>query len=137
MGRTGHCESTFDNKQGDQGRVYQLVQRLGERPEQYEYKSFLSTTDADEVVAFMDDFPDRWHVEEFFHNHQALGWKRAGTLNLHIRYARMTMALIARAALHQLRQRLGEPYQSWEADLPPICSAASTGTFASTTTPSW
>ncbi len=106
----------FDNKQGDWGRVYQLVQRLGERPEQYEYKSFLSTTDADEVVAFMDDFPDRWHVEEFFHNHQALGWKRAGTLNLHIRYAQMTMALIAQAALHQLRQRLGEPYQSWEAD---------------------
>ncbi|HEX2714041.1 MAG TPA: hypothetical protein VHM88_17745, partial [Candidatus Acidoferrales bacterium] len=32
--------------------------------------------------------------QEFFNANQALGWKRAGTQNLHIRYAQMTMALI-------------------------------------------
>jgi hypothetical protein len=54
-------------------------------------------------------------VEEFFNAHQKLGWKKAGTLNSNIRYGQMTMALIAQAAIHQLRQRLGRPYNSWEA----------------------
>jgi hypothetical protein len=54
-------------------------------------------------------------VEEFFHDHQELGWQRAGTLNLRIRYGQMTLALLAQAALHQLRQRLGEPYVHWQA----------------------
>jgi hypothetical protein len=44
-----------------------------------------------------------------------LGWQRAGTLNLHIRYGQMSLALVAQAALHQLRQRLGEPFCRWEA----------------------
>jgi hypothetical protein len=54
-------------------------------------------------------------VEEFFNAHQALGWKRAGTMNLNIRYAPMTLALLAQAALHQLRRRLGEPFSTWDA----------------------
>jgi len=36
-------------------------------------------------------------------------------MNLHIRYAHMTMALFAQAAIHQFRQRLGEPYSGWDA----------------------
>ena len=55
-----------------------------------------------------------WHVEEFFNTHQALGWDRAGTMNLNIRYGQMTMALIAQATLHRLR-RLGAPYSEWDA----------------------
>ena len=47
---------------------------------------------------------------------QALGWKRTGTLNLHVRYAQVTMALIAQAAIHQLRQRLGQPTTNWDAE---------------------
>ena len=27
------------------------------------------------------DFPDRWHIEEFYRFEEYLGWKRAGTLN--------------------------------------------------------
>jgi hypothetical protein len=54
-------------------------------------------------------------VEEFFNANQALGWNRAGTLNLNIRYGQMTMALIAQAAIHRLRQRLPEPYRDWDA----------------------
>ncbi len=65
--------------------------------------------------ALTSDYPKRWHVEEFFNAHQALGWKRAGTMNLNIRYGQMTLALMAQAALHQLRRRLGEPFSTWDA----------------------
>jgi hypothetical protein len=98
------------------GPLYQLVQRGGEIPGQYDYKSFLATVDRDEVLALTDDFPARWHVEEFFDMHQALGWKRAGTLNLNVRYGQMSLALVAQTVLHQLRQRLGPPYAQWEAE---------------------
>jgi hypothetical protein len=60
-------------------------------------------------------YPQRWHVEEFFKFNQALGWHRAGTLNLNIRYAKMSMALLAQAAIHQMRQRLGQPFCHWDA----------------------
>ena len=56
-----------------------------------------------------------WHIEEFFKFNQALGWHRAGTLNLNIRYGQMTMALVAQAAIHQMRQRLGQPFSQWDA----------------------
>jgi hypothetical protein len=95
---------------------HQFVQRSGERPEDWRYKAFLSTADRDEVEALTLAFPKRWHIEEFFELDQALGWKRAGTMNLDIRYGHMTMALIAQAAIHQLRTRLGEPMSSWDAN---------------------
>jgi hypothetical protein len=60
-------------------------------------------------------YPQRWHVEEFFKFNQALGWQRAGTLNLNIRYGQMSMALLAQAAIHQMRQRLGQPFGQWDA----------------------
>ena len=56
------------------------------------------------------------HIEEFFNTHQALGWKVAGTLNLNIRYGKMTMSLLAQAALHRLREHLDEQYRKWEAE---------------------
>jgi hypothetical protein len=36
-------------------------------------------------------------------------------MNLNIRYAQMTMALIAQAVLHRIRRLLGEPYSEWDA----------------------
>ena len=98
------------------GPFYQYVQRQGERPEEYHFKAFLSTTDRDEVETLTEDFPKRWHVEEFFNAHQALGWDRAGTCNLNIRYGQMTMALIAQAAIDQLRKRLAPPAATWDAE---------------------
>ncbi len=95
--------------------LFQLAQRTGERPTEYQFKAFLSTTDREEVEALSLAYPQRWHVEEFFNAHQALGWNRAGTMNLNIRYGQMTMALLAQAALHRLRNRLGEPYSGWDA----------------------
>jgi hypothetical protein len=97
------------------GPFYQLIQRLGERPEEWTFKAFLSTTDRDEAQALTRDYPKRWHIEEFFNANQALGWKRAGTQNLHIRYAQMTMALIAQTVMYQLRSCLGEPMAGWDA----------------------
>jgi hypothetical protein len=102
-------------KRTNPGRYYQFVERFGERSDEFRYKGFLSTNDREEVEALVTDFPKRWHVEEFFNANQALGWKRAGTMNLNIRYGQMTMALIAQTAIHQLRQRLSEPYCQWDA----------------------
>lgn len=100
---------------GDAGDLVRFVQRSGERPDDYHFNAFLSTADREEVDPLTQDYPKRWHVEEFFNAHQALGWNRAGTLNLNIRYGQMTMALLAQAALHQLRRRLGEPFSGWDA----------------------
>ena len=69
-----------------------------------------------EVQLLTEQFPKRWHIEEFFNSNQALGWNRSGTMNLNIRYGQMTLALIAQAAIHQLRTRLGQPVGRWDAD---------------------
>jgi hypothetical protein len=98
------------------GPHWQFIQRCGEAAHAYEYKAFLCTRDAAEADELCLDFPQRWHVEEFFNAHQALGWNRASTLNLHIRCGHMTLALLAQAALYQLRQRLGEPYANWDCE---------------------
>jgi hypothetical protein len=97
------------------GPFYQYVQRQGERPEEYRFKAFLSTTDGDEVERLTGDFPKRWHVEEFFNAHQALGWDRAGTCNLNIRYGQMTMALLAQSAIDRFRKKLGPTTANWDA----------------------
>ena len=97
------------------GPFYQYVQRQGERPEDYQFQAFLSTRDGDEVEGLTEAFPKRWHVEEFFNAHQTLGWNRAGTCNLNIRYGQMTMALIAQAAIDGLRRRLAPPEATWDA----------------------
>jgi hypothetical protein len=106
----------FEMHSSTPGQYFELVQRNAERPEDWFFKGFISTTDRDEVDALTRDFPQRWHVEEFFNANQALGWNRAGTMNLNIRYGQMTMALIAQAVIHQLRGRLGEPYSTWNAE---------------------
>jgi hypothetical protein len=47
---------------------------------------------------------------------QASGWDRAGTCNLHIRYGLISPALVSQAAVHQFRNRVGPPVQSWDAE---------------------
>ena len=98
------------------GRYFKFVERTGERSDDFHYQGFLSTTDRDEVDPLTEDFPKRWHVEEFFNTHQSMGWRRGGTQNLNIRYAQMTTALIAQAVVAQLRVRLGEPFSEWDAN---------------------
>ncbi|HWT78850.1 MAG TPA: transposase [Candidatus Methylomirabilis sp.] len=110
---TAKLPYTADHSQS--GQFYQYAQRTGECPEEYHFKAFVATTDGDEVLALTDDFPKRWHVEEFFNANQALGWDRAGTCNLNIRYGQMTMALLAEAAISQFRRRIGLPEKDWDA----------------------
>ena len=97
------------------GPYYELVQRHGERPEDWHFNAFLSTTNRDPVNALTRDFPKRWHIEEFFNFNQSLGWQRAGTMNLNIRYGQMTMALLAQTVIHQFRKRLGSPFATCDA----------------------
>ena len=97
------------------GPYYQFIQRKGERPQDDDFKAFLCTSDRDETEDLSQNYPQRWHIEEFFKNDQALGWQRAGTMNLNIRYGQMTMALIAQAACFMMRQRLGPPVDQWDA----------------------
>jgi len=106
----------YTPKNSQAGPFHQYIQREGERPEDYHFKSFLSTKDGDEVEELTGDFPKRWHVEEFYNSNQALGWNRAGTCNLNIRYGQMTMALIAQAAIDRLRKRLSPPMARWDAE---------------------
>lgn len=109
------AKQSLEFKQRNPGKYYQFVERFGERSDDYHYKGFLSTSDREEVEALAIDFPKRWHVEEFFNANQALGWNRAGTANVNIRYGQMTMALLAQAAISQLRERLPKPYSTWDA----------------------
>ncbi len=94
---------------------HELVQRSGVKKEELCYQGFLSTALRPEVQALTHEYPQRWEVEEFFKFNQAMGWHRTGTLNLNIRYGQLTMALLAQAAVYQLRQRLGPPVAHWDA----------------------
>jgi len=94
---------------------HELVERSGGAPADFQYQGFLSTALRPEVEALTHEYPQRWRVEEFFKFYQAMGWHRTGTLNLSIRYAQLTLALLAQAAVYQLRQRLGPPLAAWDA----------------------
>jgi hypothetical protein len=105
----------FHFQQHPENTYCQLIQRSGEDSENFHYKTFLATRYRDEVVDLAINYPQRWHVEEFFNAYQNLGWKRAGTMNLNIRFGQMSMALIAQTVCDKLRKRLGAPFASWDA----------------------
>lgn len=110
---TTRCPYRFAKSHGPE--LYLFVDRSGLSQEQYSFTGFLSTQDRDELDPLTVEYPKRWHCEEFFNAYQDLGWRRAGTLNLNIRYGQMSMALLAQAATFQLRQRFGSPFNSWSA----------------------
>lgn len=105
----------YQFRQEPEATYYEYVQRTGVRPQEVTFAAFLGTAPLPEIPLLTKDYPRRWHVEEFFKFDQPLGWNRAGTLNLHIRYGHLSLVLVAQAALHQLRQRLGEPFRQWDA----------------------
>jgi hypothetical protein len=107
-------ESFYPRRTTCKDPCYRYIQRSGEKAQEYHFKAFGCTGQRPEVPALTVEFPDRWHIEEFFRFDQHLGWNRAGTLNLHIRLGQMTMALVAQAVIHQLRQRLGSPFDQWD-----------------------
>jgi hypothetical protein len=91
------------------------IQRTGETPETYHFKGFCCTRPRPDVPTLTADFPQRWQIEEFFRFEQDLGWKRAGTLNLNVRAGQMSLALVTQTLIHQLRKRLGAPFDQWDA----------------------
>jgi hypothetical protein len=92
-----------------------LVQREGEVESQYSYKSFLTLSDRSAGVLLSEKYPKRWSVEEFFNFDGAMGFDRASTFNLNIRYGKMSLAMLAQAATYQFRQKLPKPYSRWNA----------------------
>jgi hypothetical protein len=92
-----------------------VVQRTREIDSEYAYKAFAVTGAKDRLKLLSEDYPERWTIEEFFNFEAAMGWRRASTMNLNIRYGKMSLALIAQAATYQLRQKLQKPYKNWTA----------------------
>jgi hypothetical protein len=91
-----------------------IVQRSGEIPERYAYSAFLTDSNKN-AVEMMCDFDKRWSIEEFFKIEGDIGWNRASTFNLNIRYGKQTLALMAQAAMYQLKKKLPEPFSQWSA----------------------
>jgi hypothetical protein len=93
-----------------------LGQRTAERPEEYDYQGFVTTSEKDPVELLCRDYVDRWSVEEFYRFENKMGLNRAATLNLNIRYGKLALAMIAQAGTHQLRKNLSPPYRNWKAE---------------------
>ncbi len=109
------AKSRYHLTRSSHGPYHQFIQRKGEQPNDHDFKAFLCTSDRNEMQDLTVNYPERWHIETFFKNDQALGWHRAGTMNLNIRYAQMTMALIAQGACSMMRHRIGAPVNQWDA----------------------
>lgn len=92
-----------------------IVQREGEIPGQYRYMAFITTSEEDAQTLLTKTFDKRWSIEEFFNFEGDMGWNRASTFNLNIRYGKQSLALLAQAATHQLKSRLPKPYSQWTA----------------------
>jgi hypothetical protein len=106
-------------KNGQQNRqvpVRSIVQRTGETVENYDYKPFVTTSDQAACELMTHIFPKRWHIEEFFNAEAAMGWNRASTLNMNIRFGKLSMGMIAQALLYQFRQHLPQEMKNWNAE---------------------
>lgn len=92
-----------------------IVQREGEIPQKYSYKAFISTSRENAQTLLTQIFDERWSIEEFFNFEGDMGWNRASTFNLNIRYGKQSLALLAQAATSQLKSKLSQPYRQWSA----------------------
>lgn len=95
--------------------TYRLIcQREGETQDNYRYKSFLTLSRKPALELLTETYGHRWSIEEFFNFDGAMGFDRASTFNLNIRYGKMSLALLAQAATCQLRKKLPKPYSRWD-----------------------
>lgn len=92
-----------------------IVQREGEIESKYVYKSFLTLSEKPAEELLTEMYVKRWSIEDFFNFDGAMGFDRASTFNLNIRYGKMSLALLAQAATSQFRQKLPKPYNRWNA----------------------
>jgi hypothetical protein len=113
----GYAVAEWTDRQLDrQVPVRTIVQRTGETSDNYAYKPFVTTSELPAYELMNRIFPERWHIEEFFNAEAALGWNRASTLNLNIRFGKMSLSLIAQALLHQFRQHLPVQMKQWNVE---------------------
>jgi hypothetical protein len=95
---------------------YRLIaERTGEIPEKYSYNAFLTTSKIDAEKLICEIYDKRWSVEEFFRFENEMGLNRASTLNINIRYGALALAMIAQAAMYQLRLKLPGQCKKWDA----------------------
>lgn len=107
-------ETTFKFR-GSKEEYRLIVQREGEIESQYKYKSFLTLSDKPAVTLLSETYGERWSIEDFFNFDGAMGFDRASTFNLNIRYGKISLALLSQAATYQFRQKLPKPYDRWNA----------------------
>ena len=107
-------ETTFKFR-GSKEEYRLIVQREGEIESQYKYKSFLTISDKPAVTLLSETYDKRWSIEDFYNFDGAMGFDRASTFNLNIRYGKMSLALLSQAATYQFRQKLPKPYDRWNA----------------------
>ncbi|MBU4446180.1 transposase [bacterium] len=114
----GYATAETQYRHKESKHEFKLIgQRSGEKEEEYSYKPFISTGNhwKNKLELITENYPERWTIEEFFNFEGAMGWDRAATMNLNIRYGKLSLALIAQAANYQLKKKLPEPYRKWTA----------------------
>ena len=104
---------TMFNFDGHKEKYRLISQREGEITRNYVYKSFLTLSRKPATVLISEMYRKRWSIEDFFNFDGAMGFDRASTFNLNIRYGKMSLALLAQAATYQFRQKLPKPYNRW------------------------
>lgn len=108
------AETQF-NFSGKNEKYRLIIQREGETEQDYVYKSFLTLSKRPAIELLCDLYEKRWTIEDFFNFDGAMGFDRASTFNLNIRYGKMSLAMLAQAATYQFRQKLPKPYNRWNA----------------------
>jgi hypothetical protein len=107
---------TMFNFTGHKEKYRLISQREGETTKDYQYKSFLTLSDKLATELLTEIYQERWTIEDFFNFDGAMGFDRASTFNLNIRYGKMSLALLAQAATYELRKKLPKPYNRWNAN---------------------
>lgn len=104
---------TMFNFAGHKDKYRLISQREGETTKDYIYKSFLTLSQKPATELLSELYQERWSIEDFFNFDGAMGFNRASTFNLNIRYGKMSLALLAQAATYELRKKLPKPYNRW------------------------
>ena len=104
---------TMFNFAGHKEKYRLISQREGETTKDYLYKSFLTLSKKPATELLSELYQERWSIEDFFNFDGAMGFNRASTFNLNIRYGKMSLALLAQAATYELRKKLPKPYNRW------------------------
>jgi hypothetical protein len=113
----GYAVAEWEYKLADRDAVIRgVVQRTGETDDTYDYKPFVTTSALPAAELMTVIFPNRWHIEEFYGAESAMGWNRASTLNMNIRFAKLTLSMFAQSTIHQLRQKLPPDMKNWSAE---------------------